>query len=58
MAEGVIALLVGLLVLVWGGGTVVNDRWLAWSRNNIKYVALGNVIIGAFIVYLAITQML
>ena len=58
MTNGVFTLLAGLLVLVWGGGTVVNDKWLAWSRKSIKLVALANVIIGAFLVYIAITLML
>ena len=57
MANWIFTLLVGLLVLVWGGGTVVNDRWLAWSRKSIKYIALGNVIIGAFLIYIAVTQL-
>ena len=57
MANWIFTLLAGLAVLVWGGGTVVNDKWLVWSRNNIKYIALGNVIIGAFLIYIAITQL-
>ena len=58
MTNAVFTLLVGLLVLVWGGGTVINDKWLAWSKKSIKIVALVNVIIGAFLVYIAITMML
>ena len=57
MTNGLFTLLAGLLVLVWGGGTVVNDKWLAWSRKSIKLVALASVIIGAFLIYIAIVLM-
>jgi len=57
VTNGLFTLLAGLLVLVWGGGTVVNDKWLAWSRKSIKLVALASVIIGAFLIYIAIVLM-
>ena len=56
MAQWLFALLVGLAILVWGGGTVINDRWLAWSRKTLKVIALAGVIIGAFLIYIAITM--
>ena len=56
MAIWLFTLLVGLAVLVWGGGTVINDRWLAWSRKTLKVIAFAGVIIGAFLIYIAITM--
>ena len=57
MANWLFTLLVGLAVLVWGGGTVINDKWLAWSKKSLKLIALVSVIIGAFLVYISITMM-
>ena len=57
MTNGVFTLLVGLAVLIWGGGTVINDKWLNWSRKSLKLIALVNVIIGAFLIYIAVVLM-
>jgi len=57
MTNGVFTLFVGLAVLMWGGGMVMKDKWLAWSKKSLKLIALLSVIMGAFLSYIAIVLM-
>ena len=56
MTQGWLTLIVGLLVLVWGGVVLLKPRFLSWAtkEQSVKIRAITDVIVGAFLIYVAI----
>lgn len=55
MTQGWFTLVVGILLLLWGGGVLLKERLLAWctKKQSAKLLGIVNVVVGAFLIYIA-----
>ena len=56
MTQGWLTLIVGLVILIWGGVVIFRPQFLNWAskESSAKLRAITDVIVGAFLIYIAI----
>ena len=49
-----ISLIIGILVCIWGAGVLLTKELMNWSKRSVRFLALVDVLIGAFMISFAI----